>query len=186
MSLIKSNVYVCNIKNGTVIRRSHWPSEPWPRSTGKRCRVKGGISVVVPINHRSSLLPWWTLICYCTRAAVRHAADSRWQPGRSGGWGSWRAEGREDRSMWHMWVALGGEDGEVTCLCVCMCVWKRQLTAFFASIQILCLQEKKKDTWASGCAPEPLCWLLLFLMFYCASSAKENQDSFSTKPNKIP
>lgn len=125
MSLIKSNVYVCNIKNGTVIRRSHWPSEPWPRSTGKRCRVKGGISVVVPINHRSSLLPWWTLICYCSRAAVRHAADSRWQPGRSGGWGSWRAEGREDRSMWHMWVALGGEDGEVTCLCVCVCVCEK-------------------------------------------------------------
>lgn len=35
-----------------------------------------------------SCLSLRTLICYCSRAAVQHAAESRWQPGRSGGrWG---------------------------------------------------------------------------------------------------
>lgn len=31
-----------------------------------------------------SCLPLRTLICYCSRAAVQHAAESRWQPGRRG------------------------------------------------------------------------------------------------------
>lgn len=35
---------------------------------------------------------------------MQHAAESRWQPGRSGGWGGWK-EG-EDSSVWHMWVAV--------------------------------------------------------------------------------
>lgn len=56
---------------------------------------------------------------------MRHAADSRWQPGRSGRWGGWREEEEgEDRSMWHMWVAVGGEDGEIavwTGVCVQVC-----------------------------------------------------------------
>lgn len=37
---------------------------------------------------------------------MQHAAESRWQPGRSGGWGA--GDEGEDRSVWHMWVAVGG------------------------------------------------------------------------------
>lgn len=50
---------------------------------------------------------------------MQHAAESRWQPGRSGGWGGWRGgtEG-EDRSVWHMWVAVGG-GWMIVVVCVC-------------------------------------------------------------------
>lgn len=58
-----------------------------------------------------------TLICYCRKAAVQHAAWSRWQPGRNRKWG---LDGREkvrgeERRVWHMWVAagdVGGVEGE--------------------------------------------------------------------------
>lgn len=58
---------------------------------------------------------------------MRHAADSRWQPGRRGGWGELEGSGGggEDRSMWHMWVAVGGEDGEIavwTAVCAHICI----------------------------------------------------------------
>lgn len=52
---------------------------------------------------------------------MQHAAESRWQPGRSGGWGAGGGgkEG-EDRSVWHMWVAVGGrgwkDDGGCDCV----------------------------------------------------------------------
>lgn len=58
------------------------------------------------VGNDSCLLPR-TLICYCSRAAVQHAAESRWQPGRSGGrWGGGGTEG-VDTSAWHMWLAAG-------------------------------------------------------------------------------
>lgn len=47
---------------------------------------------------------------------MQHAAESRWQPGRSGGWGA-GLEG-EDRSLWHMWAAVGG-GGDKMIVCVC-------------------------------------------------------------------
>lgn len=67
-----------------------------------------------------SCRPPRTLICYCSRAAVQHAAESRWQPGRSGGrWGWWwGGPGGEDTSAWHMWLAAGVgarvQDGRMT------------------------------------------------------------------------
>lgn len=47
---------------------------------------------------------------------MQHAAESRWQPGRSAEWGWGEGVSREleegkDRSVWHMWVAAGGEGG---------------------------------------------------------------------------
>lgn len=48
---------------------------------------------------------------------MQHAAESRWQPGRSGGWGAGGRRGEEvDMSVWHMWEALG-VDGEMRCAC---------------------------------------------------------------------
>lgn len=109
---------------------------------GSWCRLFSSSAAWVVGN--DSCLPQWTLICYCSTAAVRHAADSRWQPGRNGGWGSWRGKEREeegegkDRSMWHMWVAVGGEDGDDDAG-VYACTRIDGVTAFPASIQILCL-----------------------------------------------
>lgn len=54
---------------------------------------------------------------------MQHAAESRWQPGRSGGWGEgkWGVVGG-DRSVWHMWVAVGGRGGwKDDCRCDCVC-----------------------------------------------------------------
>lgn len=73
-----------------------------------------------------SCLPRWTLICYCCRAAVQHAAESRWQPGRSGGWG---LEGREVGGGQERVAYVGGcrggrwkDDGGCIYVCVRVCV----------------------------------------------------------------
>lgn len=67
---------------------------------------------------------------------MQHAAESRWQPGRSGGgWGKWGEGGSggggggkpwagvEDMSAWHMWLAAGvgaeGPGGRMTGGCDC-------------------------------------------------------------------
>lgn len=67
-----------------------------------------------------SCLPQWPLICYCSTAAVQHAAESRWQPGRSGGWGAVGGRGQRGRTgACVVWVAGGGgrlEDGRCDCV----------------------------------------------------------------------
>lgn len=135
-------------KNCTFISRSHWASKPWPCSTGKPCRVNAHSSVVVPISHRSPLLPRWTLICYCSRAAVRHAADSRWQPGRMEwrmgeleGWG----EGGQEHVAYVGGSRRGGWRGDVcVCVCVCACVKKTTHSLRCQHQNIMLAREKRR------------------------------------------
>lgn len=98
-----------------------------------------------------SCLPRWTLICHCSTAAVQHAAESRWQPGRSGGWGRgggcWKGEEAEEVVVWggqERVAYAGGVDGELMVAgCVYACLGGGTVDSLLSQHPNIMLVKKK-------------------------------------------